>query len=203
MKKMRMALRLRRSRWLHNPAIYLAGGIACLIAGLAAYDYWHIGTIDHPCAAQRGWHADIALVLSGAPALRRTRQAVAAFKAGHVARVAFTGAGNGGDSARHLARGAERQLGLAREAIVIEDQARSTADNFRLSCRLSALADAHTIAIATDAPHMWRSLKTAEAQCPTRQFCALPAPLPLTDKRRRSETLKLLAYQLSGRADWF
>lgn len=195
------------SLWRRHPRLISATGsllaAICVVAGLGLYDYAHIGIIPNPCAAHADWHADAALVLSGAPRLRRTRQAVAAYDAGHVPLVAFSGAGYGGDSAHNLARGAEQQLKLSPGAVVIEDQARSTADNFRFSCRLPALADARTIAVATDGPHMWRSLQTAAAQCPQRQFCALPAPVKLTARRHSGETLKLLVYQLTGRARWF
>jgi len=173
------------------------------LLGLLYNDYRHIGDQPLPCAAQPNWHADIALVLTGAPRLRRTRPAVSALHAGHVDRVAITGAGNGGDSAILVARQAQQTIGLTPADTVIEDRARSTYQNFQFSCRLPGLADAQSIAISTDRRHLWRAYATARRQCPGRQLCTIAADQPVTEQNRRDEALRLWAYQLLGRAALF
>ena len=86
--------------------------MSATLAALAGYDYWRIGRSPQPCAATPNWQADAALVLSGAPELRRTRVAVAAWRGDHLARIFISGAGSGGDSAEGLARAAQTRLSV-------------------------------------------------------------------------------------------
>ncbi len=174
---------------------------ACLACGLGALAWYRVGQTPAPCPASEA-PADVALVLSGGPDYRRTRRAVALYESGKARRLAFSGAGHGGDSAKRLAREA-RRLGVPENDIVVEDRARSTVENFRNSCALAALDNAQQIAIVTDQFHAYRAWLTAKRQCVNRNFCSAPAPLPMTHERHVSETKKLWAYQLMGRADWW
>lgn len=174
-------------------------GAASLRAGI---DYWRIGSVPVPCAADHATSDSTALVLSGGPDYRRTRRAVALFEAGNVQRIVFSGAGHGGDSAPRLAREA-RRLGVPAEHVVVEAEARSTYENFRFSCALPALARAERVAIVTDQHHSYRAFATARAQCAVPRLCSAPVTLATTAERRRSETVKLFAYQLLGRAAWW
>lgn len=172
-----------------------------MICGLGVLAWMRVGLVPAPCSAANS-PLDIALVLSGGPNYRRTRQAVALYEAGIVERIVFTGAGHGGDSAQRLARKAQR-LGVPEQDMIIENQARSTAENFLNSCALQALDDAHFIAIVTDQFHAYRAWLTARRQCAGRRFCSAPVALALTPDRHVSETEKLWAYQLLGRAAWW
>ena len=171
---------------------------AALVLGIGVLAWLRVGKIPEPCdkAAQP---LDIALVLSGGPDYRRTRRAIDLYNDGAVTRVAFTGAGHGGDSAPRLAREAQL-LGVPSRDIVVENRARSTAENFRYSCALPALAKANRVAIVTDQFHAYRAWLTAKRQCADRIFCSAPAPLELTHARHVSEARTLVAYQLLRRA---
>lgn len=182
----------------------LVGLVLVAIGVLAGWDALHIGNDPAPCArGNTDWQADAALVLSGAPHLRRTRVAVAAYRNGHISRIMISGAGSGGDSARAVAAQAERVLDLPHGLIRLENRARSTAQNLAFSCPLLRGLGARRIALVTDDWHMQRAYATAGAECSPLSFCSLPSADPVTPKRRRHETLALLAYQLSGRALWF
>jgi len=171
-----------------------------VICGLGVLAWMRVGLVPAPCNAANS-PLDIALVLSGGPNYRRTRQAVALYEAGVVERIVFTGAGHGGDSAQRLARKAQR-LGVPEQDMIIENQARSTAENFRNSCALPVLDQAHRIAIVTDQFHAYRAWLTAKRQCTGRHFCSAPVALVLTPGRHFREAEKLWAYQLLGRAAW-
>ncbi|GAB3686059.1 YdcF family protein [Salinisphaera aquimarina] len=184
---------------------------ACLGLGLAALvvvmivgafgvlDYARIGRVPAPCDPGTRSSADVALVLGGGPHYRRTRRGVALFDAGRVRRLAVSGDAR---SARHMAAEAERS-GVPAAAIATEARSLSTYDNFRYSCRLPALAAAKRIAIVTDQFHAYRAYLTAKRQCNGPVFCSAPVRSPTSAARRFSETLKLLGYQLLGRADWW
>lgn len=169
------------------------------IVALALADFVSIGRAPAPCA-KRTIADTVALVLSGGPHYRRTRHAVALYRSGQIDRIAFSGAGNGGDSAHNLAREAHR-LGVPDAHILIDERARSTAQNFQYACALPGLQKAHRVAIVTDRFHIYRARVTAERQCADLRFCSAPVAGPVTNRRRLSETGKLLAYQLLGRAD--
>lgn len=174
---------------------------AVVIGGLGVFAWLRVGLVPAPCN-EADSPLDIALVLSGGPNYRRTRRAVALYETGAVKRIAFSGAGHGGDSAQRLAREA-RRLGVPDRDIVIENQARSTAENFRNSCALAALGKASRVAIVTDRFHAYRAWLTAKRQCAGRRFCSAPVALELTHDRHVDETGKLWAYQLLGRAAWW
>ncbi|MES1925379.1 YdcF family protein [Salinisphaera sp. T31B1] len=179
-----------------------AGLMVITMLGLALADYLRIGSAPVPCPLEpRGAHT-VALVLSGGPAFRRTRHAVALYQGARVTDLLFSGAGHGGDSAPRLAREAVR-LGVPSTDIAIEDNARSTAQNFAFSCALPALSEADRVAIVTDRFHAARAYLTAKRQCPRLAFCSAPAAVPMSRDRRLRETYKLFAYQLLGRAAWW
>ncbi|MBS62726.1 YdcF family protein [Salinisphaera sp.] len=143
-----------------------------------------------------------AIVLSGGPDYRRTKRAVGLYQAEQVDRIVFSGAGHGGDSAVRLAREALR-LGVAESDVIVERAARSTYENLANSCELPAVREARRLVIVTDQHHSYRAYLTARAQCQQPEICSAAAPVPLTAKRRRSEAMKLFAYQLLGRAAWW
>ncbi|WP_348765313.1 YdcF family protein [uncultured Salinisphaera sp.] len=154
-----------------------------------------------PCAATQ--HGDTtAIVLSGGPDYRRTKRAVGLYEAKQVDRIVFSGAGHGGDSAVRLAREAVR-LGVAQKDVIVERAARSTYENLANSCALPGVREAARLVIVTDQHHSYRAYLTARAQCRQPEICSAPAPVPLTAQRRRSEAMKLFAYQLLGRAAWW
>ncbi|WP_198025031.1 YdcF family protein [Salinisphaera hydrothermalis] len=165
---------------------------------LAAVDIFRIGNIPASCA-QHAEPQSVALVLSGAPHYRRTRHAVALYRAGRVAQIVFSGAGSGGDSAQLLARQA-REMNIPPGHIHVEGRARSTYQNFEYSCVLTPIRTAPRVAIVTDRFHAYRAWATARQQCPTLHFCSAPVDNPVTLSRRFNEASKLLGYQLLGRA---
>lgn len=169
-----------------------------MLAALVVWDATRVGRVPAPCRDQQP-PGTIGLVLSGAPRLRRTRLAVSWYEQGRIARLVFSGAGHGGDSARHLARSAER-LGVSTRNITSETRARSTVENFRYACALPAMHGAARIAIVTDRFHAYRAWQTGRRQCPARQFCTVTVPGDIPSSRRWSETRKLLGYQLLGYA---
>tara|TARA_B100002049_G_scaffold237333_1_gene228241 strand:+ start:764 stop:1393 length:630 start_codon:yes stop_codon:yes gene_type:complete len=173
------------------------------LIGLAGLDYWRVGRISHSCQTHAKWQRDAALVLSGAPALRRTRVAVRAWRGGHLPRIFISGAGSGGDNAEGLARQASAELGVPARVFTTERRATSTADNLAFSCPLLRKAGATHVALVTDRWHMARAMASANALCPPVKFCALPADSALTPHHHRQETLALLVYQLTGNAAWF
>lgn len=190
-----MSRRFARARHITSVILLLA---VVAIVGLAFADFVRIGRTPRPCA-ERTVADTIALVLSGAPHYRRTRHAVALYRQQRIDRIAFSGAGSGGDSAHNLAREA-RRLGVPDAAILIDEQARSTAQNFQYTCRLSGLRKAHRIAIVTDRFHAYRAWTTAKAECPNIRFCSAAVAGPVPMRRRLNETGKLLIYQLLGHA---
>ncbi len=124
---------------------------------------------------------------------------MARYRRGRVDKLVFSGAGHGGDSARNLASEA-RRLGVPRSHIIIEDRARSTAGNFRYACALPAIRTAPRVAIVTDRFHAYRAWATAHTECPDLQFCSAAVAGPVPPSRRFSETARLIAYQMLGRA---
>ncbi|MES1951028.1 hypothetical protein S4A8_09225 [Salinisphaera sp. S4-8] len=179
----------------------LALALVIVLLTRATLDYVWIGSVPAPCERVKT-PATTAIVLSGGPDYRRTRRAVGLFKAGQVDRIVFSGAGHGGDSAVRLAREAAR-LGVPQNRILVERAARSTYENLANSCALAAVRDARRLAIVTDQHHSYRAYLTARAQCAQPEICSAAAPVPLTAQRRRSEAMKLFAYQLLGRAAWW
>jgi hypothetical protein len=77
------------------------------LAGLTLADFLRIGRTPAPCAGHAKSNT-IALVLSGGAKEHRTRHAVGLYQNGRVDRIAFSGAGYGGDAADNLARVARR-----------------------------------------------------------------------------------------------
>lgn len=182
-----------------KPGIAAVIGLPLIaLLALAAVDIVRIGRIPAPCASE-AVPQSTALVLSGAPHYRRTRHAVALYRAGRVAQLVFSGAGSGGDSARLLARQAHR-MNIPSAHIHIEGRARSTAQNFEYACAMKSIRAAPRVAIVTDRFHAYRAWATARQQCPTLHFCSAPVDNPITLSRRLNEAGKLLGYQLLGRA---
>ncbi len=177
--------------------------VSTTLVALAAYDYWRIGRTPRPCMTAPDWQADAALVLSGAPRLRRTRVAVAAWREHHLATIFISGAGAGGDSAEGLAHAAEAQLNVPAQVFKIERRATSTADNLAYSCPLLREAGARRVALVTDSWHTARAMATARALCAPVRFCSLPNHEPMTPERRRHEAMALFVYQLTSNAVWF
>ena len=181
--------------------VSVAGVAVLLLAGLAVADYLRIGSIPSPCTSEASSES-AAVILSGGPHFRRTRRAVALYHDGLVQKLVFSGAGNGGDSAELLAREAQR-LGVADGALIVENRARSTYQNLRYSCALAALNSTDRLAVVTDQFHSYRAWATARTQCPDVALCSVPVPMPTSHDRRLSESRKLFAYQLLGRAAWW
>lgn len=174
----------------------LLPALALIVVAIA--DFVRIGDTPKPCSRHTAPDTT-ALVLSGAPNYRRTRHAVALYRQGRVAHIVFSGAGSGGDSAHNLARDA-RRLGIPATDISIEGRARSTAENFRYACAMPALQGGRRVAIVTDRFHAFRAWTTAEHECSHAQLCSATVAGPVPIARRFSETEKLLAYQVLGRA---
>ncbi|MEQ8277402.1 MAG: YdcF family protein [Deltaproteobacteria bacterium] len=144
-----------------------------------------------PCAA----YADFALVPSGDPGAR-TEHALHLWRERRVGALVISGAGYGGDSAERLAaqaRSLEPDVPL-----VVETEARSTADNVANSCRLAGVR----VAIVTDRAHAARVYLAATKLCPSWSACTAPTPEPVTFRMQLRETFRLLGYQLTGRASW-
>ncbi len=141
--------------------------------------------------------SDYALVPSGDPG-HRTRHAVALYRAGRAATVVISGAGYGGDSAEvlaALARSLEPEL-----PIVVETEARSTADNVTHTC--ARLPENARVAIVSDPAHVARVYLTARKLCPNWDACTAPTPTPSPLFVRLREALRLVGYQVTGRASW-
>ena len=179
------------------------GLMSATLVVLAGYDFWQIGRTPWPCVTGPNWQADAALVLSGAPRLRRTRVAVAAWRDQHLPTIFISGAGAGGDSAEGLARAAQGQLNVPADVFKIERRATSTADNLAYSCPLLRKAGAKRVALITDSWHMTRAMATARELCAPVSFCSLPNHEPMTPERRRHEAIALFVYQLTSNAVWF
>ena len=186
---------------LRHLGLATAAAFAIALLARATLDYVWIGSTPAPCDPVKTVNTT-AIVLSGGPDYRCTRRAVGLFEAGQVDRIVFSGAGHGGDSAVRLAREAVR-LGVPDTNVIVERAARSTYENLANSCALPGVRDAQRLVIVTDQHHSYRAYLTARAQCGQTEICSAPAPVPLTAKRRRSEAMKLFAYQLLGRAAWW
>lgn len=190
---------MRRSRRLGAATI---GAGAVVVLALGAFDYARIGHVPAPCPTAGSGRPSVTFVPSGGPNYERTRRAVALYQTGRIDRLIFSGAGHGGDSAPRLAREA-RRLGVPKTRILVEDRARSTAENFRYGCALAALDDSDRVAIVTHRFHAERAYLTARRQCPAPTFCSASVDHPVTPERRRREALRLWGYQLLGRAAWW
>lgn len=166
-----------------------------VVVGLVAVTnaYRQVTSAPRPCRAP----VDYAFVPSGDPG-HRTRHAVALYRDGRAGAVVISGAGYGGDSAEvlaELARTLEPDLPL-----VVETEARSTAENVTNSCARLGLNP--TVAIVSDAAHAARVLLTAAKRCPSWDACTSPSPSPSSLSVNAREALRLLGYQLTGRASW-
>ncbi len=166
-----------------------------LLAAVAAAALANAGRLvadpPTPCAGT----ADFALVPSGDPGAR-TEHAIRLFRERRVGGLVISGAGYGGDSAELLAAHAKA---LEPEVpVVVETEARSTAENVTNTCGLAG----PRVAIVTDRAHAARVFLAATKLCPSWSACTAPTPEPVTFRMQLRETFRLLGYQLTGRASW-
>ena len=162
--------------------------------------------LSAPCSAlQPDAPFEVALVLAsgidrtgkpGPSSALRTEVAVAAWHAGHVERLHFTGTvGNSQpvSTAEAMRRWAEG-LGVPREVMTVEDRSRSTLENALLSRPMVAKADSRLV--ITTGYHLWRSVgsvwwagMSVDGACMTAPFDN--APLEWVLEFMRLEVIKV------------
>lgn len=144
--------------------------------------------IDEPGRAP----IDAVFVLSGDVDFHRTRAGAAAFARLGARWFVVSGAGSGGDSGRLMAEAAIA-AGVPRDAIVVEEHARTTRENVAFTAPLLAARGITRVAVVTSPYHSRRAALAAERAWPDIDVVSLPAPLEPYD-RPNGEWPKLIAY---------
>jgi uncharacterized SAM-binding protein YcdF (DUF218 family) len=142
----------------------LIPGILCLLWGLAAYALDRFGRRPLPPGSFDGIIVPGCAVWPGevpSPALaRRTRHAVRLFHAGFAPAIVFTGGvGKSAPAEAMVAARLAATLGVPDDAVLLECDSTSTAENARFAARLSddnGPIGRWKVLIATDGYHCWR-----------------------------------------------
>ena len=144
-------------------------GAACLgvilVGGYATYRIWAQGQVDEERPAD-------AIVVMGAAQYNgvpsrvfaaRLDHAVALYFAGIAPRIVVTGGKAEGDRTTEAAAGRAfaMELGVPADAILVEDQSRTTLESIRAVSALLAANDTHSAVFVSDRPHMLRVLRMA------------------------------------------
>lgn len=140
--------------------------------------------------------ADAALVLSGDATGKRLQTAVRLLQTGQVGKLLLTGAGNGGDDGAWL-RARALELGVPPDAVLVENQSRTTHDNVALAIPIIRAQGWKRIALVTSPWHMPRALGAARKALPSVEWLAAPAEGE-DQKAPASEPIKRLWYRLRG-----
>jgi uncharacterized SAM-binding protein YcdF (DUF218 family) len=145
------------------------GVAACLVLGVAAgyttYRIWAQGQKDEERPAD-------AIVVMGAAQYdgrpspvfaARLSQGVALFFAGDAPRLVLTGGKVAGDRTTEAAVGRDYAIahGVPPDAILVEDQSRTTLESIRAVANLLRADEASTALFVSDRPHMLRVLRMA------------------------------------------
>jgi uncharacterized SAM-binding protein YcdF (DUF218 family) len=136
-----------------------------LVGSYATYRIWEQGQRDEERPAD-------AIVVMGAAQYdgrpsrvfaARLDHAVSLYFAGIAPRIVMTGGGAEGDRTTEAAAGRAfaMALGVPAEAILIEDQSRTTLESIRAVSLVLAANDANSAVFVSDRPHMLRVLKMA------------------------------------------
>jgi uncharacterized SAM-binding protein YcdF (DUF218 family) len=88
----------------------------------------------------------------------RVAHAVALHRAGHGARLVFSGAGDGAVTEAAVAQQLALEAGVAREACALEDASHSTFDNARRTAKVLEALGLRTVWLVTDDFHVLRAV---------------------------------------------
>ena len=144
---------------------WIGAGILAGIIGLAAFLSFYLAPNDlaycdeRPNSASGCQAVDAIVAVSGGDTSARAREAITLYKNGWASQIVFSGAAldaSGPSNAEAMRRQA-MESGVPKDAIVIEETSRSTAENAQRTQELFAQRGIHKIILVTSAYHQRRA----------------------------------------------